>query len=62
MALKSSSWSTLWRVQTTEILKPSKPAAARFSMAVMAVAKVPSPRTASFTSAVAPSMEIWTST
>jgi hypothetical protein len=51
-----------WRVQTTEILKPAKPASARLAMAVSAVAYEPGPRTASLTSAVAPSREICTST
>jgi len=52
----------LCRVHTTESLKPEKPAAARFSIARTAMAKEPSPRTASLTSAVAPSSEICTST
>ncbi|SLH38113.1 Uncharacterised protein [Mycobacteroides abscessus subsp. abscessus] len=62
MALNSSSWPTLWRVITTEILKFSNPAFARFSIARIAVSNEPGPRTASLTSAVAPSMEICTST
>ena len=61
-ALKSSSWLTLWRVTTTEIFESVKPASARFSSARIAIANDPSPRTASLTSAVAPSSEIWTST
>jgi hypothetical protein len=61
IALKASSWGMLWRVQTTDSLKFSKPAAARFSMARTAMANEPSPRTASLTSAVAPSSEICTS-
>ena len=48
--------------QTTEILTSRKPAAARFSIARIAVANEPRPRTASLTSAVAPSSEICTST
>ena len=52
----------LWRVQTTDTLKPANPAAARFSMARIAMSNDPSPRTASLTPAVAPSSEICTST
>ena len=62
MALNSSSWPTFCLVTTTEILKPRKPAAARLVIARSAVAYEPGPRTASLTSAVAPSSEICTST
>ena len=61
-ALKASSWPALCRVTTTEILNPAKPAAARLRIAASAVAYEPAPRTASLTSAVAPSREICTST
>ncbi|SHY10553.1 Uncharacterised protein [Mycobacteroides abscessus subsp. abscessus] len=54
----SSSWSTLWRVTTTEIFASLNPAAARFSNARTAMSNEPAPRTASFTSAVAPSSDI----
>ncbi len=50
------------RVITTDSLKPVKPASARFCIARIAVAYDPGPRTASLTSAVAPSSEICTST
>ena len=60
--MKSSSWPAFCLVTTTEILKPWNPAAARFCIARSAVAYEPGPRTASLTSAVAPSSEIWTST
>src|SRR6266567_582457 len=60
MALKSFSWLTFWLVTTTEILKPRKPASARWRIARSAVAYEPGPRTASLTSAVAPSREICT--
>ncbi len=52
----------LCRVITTEILNPAKPAPARFRMARSATSYDPRPRTASFTSGVAPSSEICTST
>jgi hypothetical protein len=61
-ALNWSSWPAFSRVTTTETLTSFIPASARFSSARVAVAKEPVPRTASFTSAVAPSREIWTST
>ena len=62
IALNSSSWSTFCRVITTEIFGWPNPASARFSNARIAVAYDPGPRTASLTSAVAPSREIWMST
>ena len=52
----------LWRVHTTDILKSFMPASRRFAIARSAASYVPSPRTASLTSAVAPSREICTST
>ncbi len=57
-----SSWPALCRVTTTEILKPTNPASASRRIARSAVSYDPGPRTASFTSAVAPSREICTST
>ena len=51
----------LWRVQTTDSFGLT-PASARCCNARTAVAYEPSPRTLSLTSAVAPSMEICTST
>ena len=52
----------LWRVQTTESLKSFMPASCMFAIAFRAASYVPRPRTASLTSGVAPSREIWTST
>ena len=49
------------RVITTEILKLGAPVPASRSSALMAVAKEPGPRIASFTAADTPSSEIWTS-
>ncbi len=62
IALNSSSWPAFCLVITTLILKPPNPASASRRMASTAIAYEPAPRSASFTSAVAPSIEIWMST
>jgi hypothetical protein len=49
------------RVMTTLILNGPKSAAARASMAAVAVANEPVPRTRSLVAASAPSREIWMS-
>ena len=62
MAWNSSSCDMFCRVITTEIRKPRNPASARLDIAASAVRYEPGPRTASLTSAVAPSSETCTST